>query len=257
MSAEPLVRIKNITLTYQSPKGEIPALRNLSLDVGHGEFISIVGPSGCGKSTLLNVVAGLTPPSRGEVLIKGHSVTGPSSLVGYMPQSDQLFAWRSIWRNVLLALEVQNKVTTDTKAFAEKLLRDYGLYDFKNSYPNQLSGGMRQRVALIRTLAIDPDILLLDEAFSALDYQTRLVVADEVQRIIAKEKITAILVTHDLAEAISMADKVVVLTRRPGTVKNIHSIHLTSQGTSPLQRREAPEFRKYFNIIWKELDVHV
>jgi NitT/TauT family transport system ATP-binding protein len=257
MPVEALVQIKDVSLTYQSPEGEIPALKNLSLDVGRGEFISIVGPSGCGKSTLLNVVAGLIPPSQGEVLIRGKKVTGPSSLVGYMPQSDQLFAWRTIWRNVLLALEVQNKVTADSKNLAIKLLKDYGLYDFKDSYPNQLSGGMRQRVALIRTLAMDPDILLLDEAFSALDYQTRLVVADEVKGIIAKEKITALLVTHDLAEAISMAEKVVVLTRRPGTVKNIHPIELTSDGTSPLKRREAPEFRKYFNLIWKELDVHV
>lgn len=257
MPAAPLVQIKRISVNYQSPEGEIPALKDLSLKVWGGEFISIVGPSGCGKSTLLNVAAGLLPPSRGEVLLKNKPVEGPSPLVGYMPQSDQLFGWRTIWRNVLLALEVQNKVTAETKAFADKLLNDYGLADFKSSYPNQLSGGMRQRVALIRTLAMDPEILLLDEAFSALDYQTRLVVADEVRQIIAKEKITAILVTHDLAEAISMADKVVVLTRRPGTVKNIHPIQLSMDSTSPLKRREAPEFRKYFNTIWKELDVHV
>jgi NitT/TauT family transport system ATP-binding protein len=257
MAAEPLVHIKGITVNYQSPEGEIPALKDLSLQVWGGEFLSIVGPSGCGKSTLLNVAAGLIPPSRGEVLLKGQPVKGPSPLVGYMPQSDQLFAWRTIWRNVLLALEVQGKVTGATKAFAAKLLKDYGLAEFRDSYPNQLSGGMRQRVALIRTLAMDPEILLLDEAFSALDYQTRLVVADEVKQIIAREKITAILVTHDLAEAISMADQVVVLTRRPGTVKSIHPIRLSADSASPLKRREAPEFRKYFNTLWKELDVHV
>ena len=257
MRAQPVVQIKNISMKYQSPEGEISALDNLSLDVKEAEFISIVGPSGCGKSTLLNIIAGLNAPSRGEVIINGKKVLGPTPLVGYMPQSDHLFEWRTIWRNVLLGLEVQNNVHAGSMAYAEKLIKNYGLLDFKYSYPSQLSGGMRQRVALIRTLATDPEILLLDEAFSALDYQTRLVVADEVKQIIVKENKTALLVTHDIAEAISMADRVVVLTNRPGTIKNIHDIMLTCSENTPLKCREAPEFREFFNAIWRELDIHV
>lgn len=257
MKPEPLVVIKNIFMKYQSMEGEIAALENVSLDIHEGEFISIVGPSGCGKSTLLNIIAGLIKPSQGKVLIKNKVVVGPTSMVGYMPQRDQLFEWRSIWENVILGLEIQNKLTKANLDFAEKLLENYGLIEFKDKYPSQLSGGMRQRVALIRTLAINPDILLLDEAFSALDYQTRLIVSDEVKQIIEKENKTAILVTHDLAEAISMAEKVVVLTKRPGTVKNIYHIKLTCDSHTPLGCREAPEFREYFNKIWKELGIHV
>ncbi|MFZ7103474.1 MAG: ABC transporter ATP-binding protein [Peptococcaceae bacterium] len=244
-------------MKYQSPEGEIAALSNVSLDIMEGEFISIVGPSGCGKSTLLNIIAGLTDPSAGKILLNNKLVHGPTGMVGYMPQRDQLFEWRTIWENVILGLEIQNKINEKTLSFAAKLLKDYGLYEFKDKYPSQLSGGMRQRVSLIRTLAINPDILLLDEAFSALDYQTRLVVSDEVKQIIIKENKTALLVTHDLSEAISMADKVVVLTKRPGTIKSIHLIKLTCDLQTPLGCREAPEFREYFNRIWKELDVHV
>jgi len=252
---QPIVAIENISMKYQSPEGEIAALEDVSLHISEGEFISIVGPSGCGKSTLLNIVAGLIPPSAGEVIIKNKVVNGPTAMVGYMPQKDQLFEWRNIWKNVILGLEIQNKLTESNLKFAEKLLENYGLIEFKHKYPNQLSGGMRQRVALIRTLATNPNILLLDEAFSALDYQTRLVVSDEVKQIIQKENKTAILVTHDLAEAISMADKVVVLSNRPGTVKNIYNIKLTCDSHTPLGCREAPEFRDYFNRIWKELGV--
>lgn len=201
MRADPLVEVKNVSMNYHSPEGEVAALKDISLTINQGDFISIVGPSGCGKSTLLNIIAGLIKPSAGEILINDKQVAGPTSMVGYMPQSDHLFQWRTIWQNVLLGLEVQDKVNQKTKAYVEQLLKNYALYDFKDSYPNQLSGGMRQRVALIRTLAIDPDILLLDEAFSALDYQTRLVVTDEVKQIIAKENKTTLLVTHDIAEA--------------------------------------------------------
>ena len=257
MRADPLVKIENIGMIFHSPEGETVALKEFSLDIYPGEFISLVGPSGCGKSTLLNIVAGLIQPTDGVVVIGGKKVLGPTSMVGYMPQSDQLFEWRSIWKNVLLGLEVQNKVNEDTKGFVRKLLERYGLYEFRNAYPSQLSGGMRQRAALIRTLAINPQILLLDEAFSALDYQTRLVVADEVKQIIVKEKKTAMLVTHDISEAISMADRVVVFTKRPGTVKNIHDIVLTCEVNTPIKCREAVEFKDYFNTIWKELDIHV
>jgi len=173
-----------------------------------------------------------------------------------MPQTDQLFEWRTVWKNAILGLEVQNKLTAEKKEFVQSLLARYGLWEFRNAFPRQLSGGMRQRAALIRTLATDPQILLLDEAFSALDYQTRLVVSDEVKDIIVQERKTAILVTHDIAEAISMADKVAVLTRRPGRIKAVHDIVLTCAERTPIKCREAPEFRDYFNAIWKELDIH-
>jgi len=257
MGAAPLVKISDIVMKYHTLEGETLALSDISLDVFEGDFISVVGPSGCGKSTLLNIIAGLVKPTQGEVRINNQPVQGVSSSVGYMPQTDQLFEWRTIWKNVILGLEVQNKLTIEKKEYVQTLLDKYGLWEFRNSFPSQLSGGMRQRAALIRTLAIDPEILLLDEAFSALDYQTRLVVSDEVKQIILKEKKTAILVTHDIAEAISMADKVVVLTSRPGTVKEIHNIQLTCTERTPIKCREAPEFRGYFNTIWKELDIHV
>ena len=257
MEARPLVEVKNIVMKYHSPEGETIALQNISLDVFRGQFISIVGPSGCGKSTLLNIIAGLVKPTKGAVTISGCPIQGVSSLVGYMPQTDQLFEWRSIWKNVLLGLEVQNKLTTQTREAVEALLDKYGLWEFRYSFPHQLSGGMRQRAALIRTLAIDPEILLLDEAFSALDYQTRLAVSDEVKDIIDQEGKTAILVTHDISEAISMSDYVVVLSKRPGTIKSIHKVVLTCPEHTPIKNREAPEFRDYFNRIWRELDVHV
>lgn len=256
MGAKPLVQVQDIVMRYHSSEGETTALSNISLDVYEGDFLGVVGPSGCGKSTLLNIMAGLIRPTQGEVRINGLPVMGVNSHVGYMPQTDQLFEWRTIWKNVILGLEVQNKLTPENKEYAQTLLDRYGLWDFRYSYPSQLSGGMRQRAALIRTLAIDPEILLLDEAFSALDYQTRLVVSDEVKNIIRREGKTALLVTHDIAEAISMADKVVVLTNRPGTVKAIHDIILTCAEHTPIKCREAPEFRDYFNLIWKELDIH-
>ncbi|WP_094552124.1 ABC transporter ATP-binding protein [Petroclostridium xylanilyticum] len=244
-------------MKYHSLEGEISALAAIDLEVLKGEFVSIVGPSGCGKSTLLSIISGLLQPSSGKVFIENEEVKGTSSKVGYMLQKDHLFEWRTILQNVTLGLEIQNKLTEETKNYAIELLKTYGLGDFQNHYPRQLSGGMRQRAALIRTLAVKPEILLLDEAFSALDYQTRLAVADEVYTILKKENKTAIMVTHDIAEAISMADSVVVLSQRPATIKNIHKIQLTCEKCTPLGRREAPEFRHYFNKIWKELDVHV
>ncbi|HOQ17711.1 MAG TPA: ABC transporter ATP-binding protein [Defluviitaleaceae bacterium] len=252
----PIVELKSVAKTYHTPVGETKALENLSLTINKGEFISIVGPSGCGKSTILSLIAGLIQPSDGEVLVFGSPVTGTSSKIGYMLQKDHLFEWRSILSNVYLGLEIQKKLTDENKAYVNKLLDIYGLADFKNRFPSELSGGMRQRVALIRTLAIRPEILLLDEPFSALDYQTRLIVSDEIGRIIKKESKTAILVTHDIAEAISMADKVVVLTERPGKIKASHDIKLSIDNRTPFKSREAPEFREYFNIIWKELKTH-
>lgn len=245
----PIVSLDNVSLRYHSVSSETPAVSHLNLEVLPGEFICIVGPSGCGKSSILSMLAGLLSPSEGSIRIDGE--------IGYMLQKDYLLEWRSIRSNALLGLEIQKKLTKENIEYVDTLLEQYGLGDFKEHYPYQLSGGMRQRVALIRTLAVRPDILLLDEPFSALDYQTRLSVSDEIGSIIRKEGKTAILVSHDISEAISLSDRVVVLSGRPARLKKIYPIQLTIEEYSPMKAREAPEFREYFNAIWKELDVHV
>ncbi len=245
---QPIVELKNISLKYQSPGAETEAVKDISFSVKKGEFISIVGPSGCGKSTILSIISGLLSPSCGEII----KIDGLKT--GYMLQKDHLFEWRTITDNVLLGLEIKNMLSEQTKKYADELLVRYGLSEFKNHRPSELSGGMRQRVALIRTLAIQPELLLLDEPFSALDYQTRLFVSDEVGTIIKKEKKTAILVTHDISEAISLSDKVIVLSNRPAIIKAEHTINLSIDNRTPMRSREAPEFKDYFNIIWKELD---
>ncbi len=244
-------------MKYHSLNGEINAIENINLEVKEGEFISIVGPSGCGKSTLLSLVSGLLEPTEGEIFVDGNRVSGTSDKVGYMLQKDHLFDWKTIEGNALLGLDIRRNLFHSNREYVTNLLKTYGLYEFKDKYPDQLSGGMRQRAALIRTLAVKPEILLLDEAFSALDYQTRLAVTEDIYAIIKKENKTAILVTHDIAESISMADRVVVLSKRPAMVKNIYEIKLSCENRTPLCSREAPEFRHYFNQIWKELDVHV
>lgn len=245
----PIVSLDDVSLRYHSTSGETLAVSHMNLRVESGEFISIVGPSGCGKSTILSMLAGLLQPSEGKIEVNG--------TIGYMLQKDYLLEWRNIRSNALLGLEIQKKLTPENIAYVDFLLEQYGLAEFKEHYPYQLSGGMRQRVALIRTLAIHPDLLLLDEPFSALDYQTRLSVSDEIGSIIRKEKKTAILVSHDISEAISLADRVVVLSKRPAQIKNIYPIQLSIENYTPMQAREASEFKYYFNAIWKELDVHV
>jgi NitT/TauT family transport system ATP-binding protein len=252
-----IIEIQGLGMKYHSLNGETVALNSIDLTVERGEFICIVGPSGCGKSTLLSLISGLILPTSGQVLIHSQPVIGISKKVGYMLQKDYLFDWRTIIENVLLGLEIQNSLTKKSKDFALHLLTTYGLFDFKDNYPSQLSGGMRQRAALIRTLAVQPEILLLDEAFSGLDYQTRLAVTEDIYGIIKKEGKTAILVTHDIAESISMADRVIVLSKRPASLKQIHEIRLSCERRTPISSRDAPEFRQYFNQIWKELDVHV
>jgi len=252
-----VVEVHNLGMKYHSLNGEITALDDINLTVEEGEFVSIGGPSGCGKSTLLSLFAGLLFPTEGTVILGGRKVSGPTHQVGYMLQKDHLFEWRTIYENVVLGLEITRTLNSGTREYALDLLETYGLSEFKDKYPNQLSGGMRQRAALIRTLAVNPQILLLDEAFSALDYQTRLAVAEDIYSIIKRENKTAVLVTHDIAESISMADRVVVLTKRPGTVKRIYDISLTCDKKTPMCCREAPEFRYYFNKIWRDLDIHV
>jgi len=241
-----VLEVKNICKTYQAQNGEIEALKNISFDVKEGEYISIIGPSGCGKSTLLSIISGLESKTSGEININGK--------IGYMLQKDNLLEWRSIYKNVLLGLEIQKTNTDENQKYVEELLKKYGLYEFKDKYPKQLSGGMRQRVALIRTLAIRPKVLLLDEAFSALDYQTRLMVTEDIYKILKNENITAIMVTHDISEAISMSDRVIVLTHRPATVKKIYNIDFEMENRTPLTCREKPKFSQYFNLMWKELD---
>ena len=250
-----MIQILHAAFVYQSPDGEVEALRDVSFDVQEGEFCSIVGPSGCGKSTLLSALAGLERLSGGSLELDGEPVCGPSRKVGFMPQRDQLFEWRSIWGNVTLGLPVRGENTPQRQAHVRELLERYGLADFAQKRPSQLSGGMRQRCALIRTLAAQPKVLLLDEPFSALDYQTRLTVSADIYRIIRQEGKTALLVTHDISEAISLSDRVVVLSHRPAVVKSIHRL-TQLQGVPPLQRRDHPAFAGYFKSIWKELEVH-
>lgn len=251
---DPVLKVRDVCLSYHTLSGETPALSHMSFDLMPGEFLSVVGPSGCGKSTLLNLIAGLIEPECGSIILDGKAVCGNSSTVGYMLQKDHLLEWRSIYKNILLGLEIRGQLTPDKLAHAEELLHTYGLDRFRNSRPSQLSGGMRQRAALIRTLVLEPELLLLDEPFSALDYQTRLNVSDDIGKILKSSGKPAILVTHDISEAISMADRVLVLSARPATVQKVVDIHLTLENRTPLSSRNAPDFKKYFNLIWKELN---
>ncbi|MDD2391722.1 MAG: ABC transporter ATP-binding protein [Bacilli bacterium] len=245
-----ILKIENLKKIYHTKDNEILAVKDFSITINKGEFIAIVGPSGCGKSTILSILANLEQKSDGRIIMD------QNIKLGYMLQQDCLFNWRTIYNNCVLGLELNNELTEKNKKRVLALLNKYGLKDFINSHPATLSGGMRQRVALIRTLATTPDILLLDEPFSALDYQTRLAVSDDVYNIIKKEDKTTIMVTHDIAEAISMADKIIVLTKRPGEIKSIHNIELSEKST-PIANRKAKEFSYYYDLIWKEIDYHV
>lgn len=249
-----LLEVNHVSFSYHSESGETTALSDITFSLKEGEFVSIVGPSGCGKSTLLSLISGLLVPESGQILLHGQDVRDFHTGIGYMLQKDHLFEWRTIWQNVLLGLEIQKRISRETMEHTEEMLKDYGLLGFKQARPSQLSGGMRQRAALIRTLALDPDLLLLDEPFSALDYQTRLSVCDDIAGIIRKEKKTALLVTHDLAEAISMADRVIVLSARPAKIRQVVPIILDLPERTPMKTRNAPEFKDYFNLIWKELN---
>ena len=249
-----LLTVSHLSRTYHAENGEVRALEDLSFSVAPGEFLGIVGPSGCGKSTLLSLIAGLDQPSGGDILLDGAPLGQQSLKVGYMLQQDELLPWRSIWNNVLFGLELQKNRTDEMKAYAKKLLTSYGLWEFRDKYPDQLSGGMRQRAALCRTLAVRPRVLLLDEAFSALDYQTRLRVTQDVSRILRKEQMTTLMVSHDIAECISMSDRILLLTPRPGRLRTIHTPDFGGEDLTPLQRREHPAFQKSFQYLWKELN---
>ena len=240
-----VLRFDNVSMHYHSKQGETIALDGVNFSVNEREFVAIIGPSGCGKTTLLSLAAGLLKPTRGKVISDGQSF-------GYMLQKDELFPWRTIEKNIFLPLEIKHANTAENRKNAVELAKKYGLEQFLKSYPSSLSGGMRQRAALIRTLAVNPDVLLLDEPFSALDYQTRLSVCDDVYKIIRSEKKTALLITHDISEAISVADKIFVLSHRPAKIISEHL--LTFPESEPLKRRENKEFSRWFELLWKELN---
>lgn len=251
---DPVLKVRDVCLSYHTLSGETPVLSHISFDLMPGEFLSIVGPSGCGKSTLLNLIAGLDTPEYGSITLNGKTVSSGSTSVGYMLQKDHLLEWRTIYKNILLGLEIRGELTPEKRAHAKELLKTYGLDRFQDARPSQLSGGMRQRAALIRTLVLEPELLLLDEPFSALDYQTRLNVSDDIGKILKNSGKPAILVTHDISEAISMANRVLILSARPAAVQKIVDIRFAMEHRTPLSSRNAPDFKKYFNLIWKELN---
>lgn len=241
-----LVDLENVQKIFYSELGKVEAIKDLSFTLNKGEIIGIVGPSGSGKSTILNLISGLIEPTKGSVRVDGS--------VGYMFQKDHLLEWRNVLDNVLIGLEIKKMKTDENIKRVVELLDKYGLSEFKNNFPLELSGGMRQRIALIRTLALNPNILLLDEPFSALDYQTRLEVCDDVYKIIKDQQISAILVTHDISEAISMCDKVIVLSNRPSTIKEKYDLtEVFGQNLTPISIRKHPLFSKYFDSIWQSL----
>lgn len=248
------LRLEHIQKIYQDETSETLAIQDFTYTFLPETFTSIIGPSGCGKSTLLSIIAGLEKPSSGTISFQGVPFDNRQFNIGYMLQKDYLLEWRSIYKNILFGLEIQGKRNEETIAYAIDLLKKYDLYSFRDKFPSQLSGGMRQRVALIRTLAINPDILLLDEAFSALDYQTRLNVTNDVYTILKNEKKITIMVTHDIPESISMSDHVIVLSGRPASIKKVFPIQFSLPNRTPLQCRENPSFGHYFDALWKELN---
>ena len=250
---EEALLLENVSYSYHTKYGETYALYNISMSVPKGSFVSVVGPSGCGKSTLLSLICGILKPESGHILVNGRETADPACDIGYMLQHDQLFEWRTVWGNVILGLEIRKKKTDENLRNTSSMLDQYGLGEFRGAKPSELSGGMRQRAALIRTLTLRPDILLLDEPFSALDYQTRLSVCEDISSIIKKERKTAVLVTHDLAEAISVADTVYVLSSRPGRI--VASVETAFEpGLTSIERRNVPQFKEYFNTLWRDLN---
>lgn len=236
----------NVNKTFYTEIGELDVLNNISFDINEGEIVAILGPSGSGKSTLLNIISGLIQPTNGEIKVNGE--------IGYMFQHDHLFNWRTVWKNILIGLEIKKNISEKNIEKIKELLTRYELIDFINNYPQELSGGMRQRIALIRTLATEPNILLLDEPFSALDSQTRINVSNDIYKIIKDQKVSALLVTHDISEAISMADRVIILSHRPAKLKQIINIKINSNENTPISRRKSEDFSHYFDMIWGMLN---
>jgi len=250
----PIISFNQVSKTYITLDGETEALKDVSFTVGEGEFVALLGPSGCGKTTILSLLAGLILPTSGSIFIRNKKVETPSREIGYMLQQDYLLSWRTIRHNIMLGLEISKQSTKESYQYALDLLDEMELSAFKEHFPNQLSGGMRQRVALVRTLATRPDILLLDEPFSALDYTTRLRLEDLVIETLQKRRKTALLVTHDISEAIAMADKIIIMDSNPGCIKKTVNLPPSLTETLPFGSREVPDFQKYFQLIWREMN---
>lgn len=242
-----LINITNLSKTYHTKEKEVLSIDDISFDINESEILAIVGPSGCGKSTLLNILTNLEKPSKGNIK------ENMPLVIGYMMQNDALLPWLNVRNNALLGLKLQHKLTKDNIEYVDNLLKKYDLYDFKDNYPSNLSGGMRQRLALIRTLAIKPNILLLDEPFSKLDIDSRIAISDDVYNIIKELNITTILISHDIDEAISLSDRIIVLTKRPAKIKKIFDIDLTKYD-SPSSKRQTPEFNELYKMIWSEIE---
>ncbi|BCJ88525.1 ABC transporter ATP-binding protein [Effusibacillus dendaii] len=247
------IAFQHITQKYLSLSGETTAVEQFDCKIEEGEFIGIVGPSGCGKSTLLSLLAGLFRPTVGDVRLFGESVTQPSPAIGYMLQQDYLLPWRTILDNVCIGLEIRGLKNKETIDYARELLIEMGLSGTENKYPHQLSGGMRQRAALVRTLAVKPKVLLLDEPFSALDYQIKLQLEELIAKTLQKYRMTSVLVTHDLGEAIAMCDRVLVMASRPGRLKNVVDVPQEIRRLAPMEAREHPDFHPLFRQLWEDL----
>lgn len=248
------LKIEGIHHSYFSKSTATTALSDISLEVAEGEFISFLGPSGCGKTTLLSIIAGLIEPTEGNVTIENRPIKESRNRIGYMLQQDYLFPWKTIKDNILLGLKLGNTLNDTNQQYALKLLVQMGLHGFENQYPKQLSGGMRQRVALVRTLATEPKLLLLDEPFSALDYQTKLNLEDLVSQTLKSFQKTAILVTHDIGEAIAMSDRIYLFSARPGSIFQIFTIPRELRELSPFQARNHESYSEIFQTVWKELE---
>jgi NitT/TauT family transport system ATP-binding protein len=244
------ISFEGVDQKYMTQSGETTAIQNISFQIGEGEFVGLVGPSGCGKSTILSLIAGLLAPTRGTIRVLGERVTGPSAQRGYMFQQDYLLPWRTIKDNILLGLEIIGTATSDKTDHALKLLEEMGLRGTADKYPHQLSGGMRQRVALVRTLAADPQIVLLDEPFSALDYQIKLQLEELVTKTLKSRGLTGVLVTHDLGEAIALCDRIFVMGRHPGHIKRIVDVPESVRALPPLEARESADFHHLFRTVW-------
>jgi NitT/TauT family transport system ATP-binding protein len=252
-----LLEFRNVSFSFAGRRGDVDVLRDISFTCGQDEIVAVIGPSGCGKSTLLSLASGLRTPSRGEVLLDGKRVTGPSPLIGMLFQQNTLLPWRSVAENIELGLELRGESKANRRAAALALIRQYGLAGFERKYPHALSGGMQKRTALAQTLALNPEVLLLDEPFAALDAQTRVVIENDVVKICRAGRRSMLIVTHDIAEAISMADRVVMLSRRPAAVKEVFEIPFSRRAASVADVPAMPEFTQYFKRIWDALDISI
>lgn len=250
------IEVKGITKTFPTREGLVTAIRDVNLAALDQEFTCIVGPSGCGKSTLFNIIAGLLEPTSGEVLVDGKNIAGSKSgRIGYMQQKDLLIPWRTVMENVTIGLEIQRRPRAEAQESAHKYLRLFGLQRYADSYPTSLSGGMKQRVALMRTLAMGQDVILMDEPFQSLDYPTRIALETDLLDMVRDLKKTVLFVTHDIEEAVSIADKVYVLSKGPGTVKDLHTVRLNMKRESPIDARKNPDFHVHYAAIWSQLEV--